>query len=185
MSKNVVTEWLQSSPRRDLLTPTQIIELSRVIQNPNTTESTKKKAVDTIVNHNLKIVVKLTVEFLGRRGIKSDNDIAADYLQQGVFGLIRAAEKFDPTKGYTFSTYSYRWVRKHLTDYYYKNFSLVHIPQNTLIAFLGGHSRNCKVEFIEAASRVASVDSLDRLVIDPHTGNAVRFGDIVAQELVY
>lgn len=185
MSKNVVTDWLQCGRRQELLAPSEIIRLSRIIQNPHTSDKNKKRAVDTIVKHNLKIVVKLTVDFLGRRNIKSDNDIVADYLQQGVFGLIRAAEKFDPTKGYTFSTYSYRWVRKHLTDYYYKNFSMVHIPQNTLIAFLGGHTKNCKAEFVEAAAQVASLDSLDRLVTDPTTGSPARLGDIVAQQLVY
>lgn len=177
MTKDVIHDWLKVTGRRPVLPESQVIQLTRKIQDPNTLDAARRKAVNTLVTHNLRIVVKVVVPFLKLRGIKEvSDDRISDYLQQGVFGLIRAAEKFDPTKGYKFTTYSYRWVRQSIGRYHYRNYSLIYVPENTLTAMLNDHLNRTKPELVEAARQVCSVDSLDRFV-----GNGTTLGDIVSE----
>ena len=53
-----------------------------------------------------------------------------DLLQQGYFGLRRAAEKFDYTRGYTFATYATPWIRQAVTRYFNTAACAVYIPEN-------------------------------------------------------
>lgn len=50
-------------------------------------------------------------------------------MQEGVLGLIRAAEKFDPSRGFAFSTYATNWVRSLVGNAALRQRRLVHIPQ--------------------------------------------------------
>jgi RNA polymerase sigma factor (sigma-70 family) len=180
MKKDAVHDWLKITGRPPLLSEAEIITLTRIIQNPEEKERNRRTAVDKIVRHNLRMVVKVTIEFLRRRNIGTNDDRVSDYLQQGTLGLIRAAEKFDPSKGYKFTTYTYRWVRQRLGRYYYKNYSLIYIPENTLTGLLNGHTQGSTKELIEAAAQVVSIDSLDR-TITQDSGLQVRLGDLVAE----
>ena len=180
MKKDAVHDWLEITGRPPVLSESDLIKLTRIVQNPKEKEKNRRTAVDKIVRHNLRMVVKITIEFLRRRNISTTDDRIADYLQQGTLGLIRAAEKFDPSKGYKFTTYTYRWVRQRLGRYYYKNYSLVYIPENTLTGLLNGHSRGSTQELVDAAAQVASIDSLDRIITEP-SGLQVRLGDLVAE----
>lgn len=177
MTKDVIHDWLKVTGRPPVLSDTQVIQLTRKIQDPETTSQARRKAVNVLVTHNLRIVVKVVIPFLKLRGIKEvSDDRISDYLQQGVLGLIRAAEKFDPTKGYKFTTYAYRWVRQSIGRYHYNNYSMIYIPENTLTAMLNGHVNRTKPELVSAARQACSIDSLDRVV-----GDGVTLGDIVSE----
>lgn len=64
------------------------------------------EAKNTFVHHNLKLVVHLAKEYRGM-GLSF-----ADLIQEGNLGLIRAVEKFDPERGFKFSTYAAWWLRQ-------------------------------------------------------------------------
>jgi len=113
--------YLDSLSRYPLLTAEQEIELGRqviylqdlqAIDNPTPEQRRAikrgKRARERFIQANLRLVVDIAKRYRQhRRSLE-----LIDLIQEGNIGLARAVEKFDPSKGYKFSTYAYWWIRQ-------------------------------------------------------------------------
>ncbi len=98
-----VRMYLKEIGNVPLLTTDDENDLSnRIIAGDN---SARKKLAEA----NLRLVVSIAKRYVGR-GMQF-----LDLIQEGNLGLIKAVEKFDPTKGYKFSTYATWWIRQAIT----------------------------------------------------------------------
>lgn len=83
-----------------------------------------KKSYNKFFNHNLKLVVKISLRFRG------NNVDDLDLIQAGNFGLIRAIEKFDVKLGYKFSTYATPWIKQFILAEISKTCRTIRVPSN-------------------------------------------------------
>ena len=97
---DAMTLLMREVGRYPLLTREQEVELAKRIERGDL------EAKERMVNSNLRLVIANARKYQGR-GLP-----LLDLIQEGVLGLIRAAEKFDYRKGYKFSTYATFWIRQ-------------------------------------------------------------------------
>jgi RNA polymerase primary sigma factor len=92
--------FLNEIRRYPLLTASEEVELAKRIEQGDL------DAKERMINSNLRLVVSIAKKYQGQELS------LLDLIQEGIFGLIRAAEKFDWRKGYKFSTYATFWIRQ-------------------------------------------------------------------------
>ena len=97
---DTVQVFLREIGRHPLLTRSQEVELMRRVERGD--ESARLRMIQA----NLRLVVSIAKRYQGR-GLP-----LPDLIQEGIFGLMRAVEKFDWRRGYKFSTYATWWIRQ-------------------------------------------------------------------------
>jgi len=128
-SSDPISWYLSTIGRIPLLTPAEEIELGNQVQammiltedcliNNESKEFTSRerrvirigrRAKERMMKANLRLVVSVAKKYQGK-GLE-----LLDLVQEGSLGLERAVEKFDPTRGYKFSTYAFWWIRQSMT----------------------------------------------------------------------
>ena len=128
-SSDPVSWYLATIGRIPLLTPAEEIELgnqvqammaltedgSREFEDGEITTAQRRllrigrRAKERMMKANLRLVVSVAKKYQGK-GLE-----LLDLIQEGSLGLERAVEKFDPTRGYKFSTYAFWWIRQSMT----------------------------------------------------------------------
>ncbi|KGG16279.1 MULTISPECIES: RpoD/SigA family RNA polymerase sigma factor [unclassified Prochlorococcus] len=128
-STDPISWYLATIGRVPLLTPAEEIELGNQVQvmmnlteDGMVNEKTKtftaherrlirigRRAKERMMKANLRLVVSVAKKYQGK-GLE-----LLDLVQEGSLGLERAVEKFDPTRGYKFSTYAFWWIRQSMT----------------------------------------------------------------------
>lgn len=86
-----------------------------------------KKAFNEIVEHNLRLVLSIANKYRPSDGLSFE-----DIVQEGNIGLMKAVEKFDPDKGYHFSTYAIWWIKQAIQRAIVAKATNIRIPPNQL-----------------------------------------------------
>ncbi len=103
ISDDSVRLYLREIGKIPLLNAEEEITLARKVQAGD------KRAKDYMAEANMRLVVSIAKRYVGR-GLD-----LLDLIQEGNTGLLRAVEKFDPNKGFKFSTYATWWIRQAIT----------------------------------------------------------------------
>jgi RNA polymerase primary sigma factor len=181
--------FLNEAGRYPLLTAVQEVELAKRI------EAGDKQAKDLLVNSNLRLVVSIAKRYQGH-GLT-----LLDLIQEGIIGLIRAAEKFDWRKGFKFSTYATWWIRQAVQRGVANKARTIRIPvhivereqkisrsERELVAKLeraptleelAKHSKLPLKQVREVRAAARAVASLDKPVGE---GDTASYGDLFASE---
>lgn len=95
-----IPSYLNKLTKAPLLTPEEEAELTRAVQRGD------KKARQRLIESNMRLVINIAKTYRSR-AIPLE-----DLIQEGAIGLMQAAERFDPEKGFRFSTYATHWIRQ-------------------------------------------------------------------------
>ncbi len=153
-SGDTLTIYLRNVRRTELFSATEELEFA-----------TKARAGDfearqSMIEHNLRLVVSIAKSYLGR-GVP-----LADLIEEGNLGLMHAIDKFEPERGFRFSTYATWWIRQSVERALIYQGRVVRLPVNVVrelqkvlrarrvlendVAFLDGRPDGIRVEDIAA-----------------------------------
>ncbi|MBI3309241.1 MAG: sigma-70 family RNA polymerase sigma factor [Candidatus Melainabacteria bacterium] len=112
--------YIKEISKGSLLKPTEEIKLARKVKRGDL------KARNKLIASNLRLVVSVAKKFVNR-GLPF-----MDLIQEGNLGLIKAAYKFDPNKGFRFSTYAVWWIRQSIMRAIVDKSRIIRIPHHVV-----------------------------------------------------
>ena len=115
-----VTKYFKEIRKSELLTPEEEVELAIRIQDGD------ERAIELLVEANLKFVISIAKEYQGQ-GLT-----LADLISEGNYGLIKAANRFDHTRGFRFISYAVYWIKQSIMQSLNDNSRSIRLPANVI-----------------------------------------------------
>ncbi|MFN8286895.1 MAG: sigma-70 family RNA polymerase sigma factor [Chitinophagales bacterium] len=113
-----IEKYLQEIGKEDLLTPEEEVELARRIRQGDQT------ALEKLTRANLRFVVSVAKQY-------QNNSLSLnDLINEGNLGLVKAAQKFDETRGFKFISYAVWWIRQSIIQALAEHSRMVRLPLN-------------------------------------------------------
>jgi RNA polymerase primary sigma factor len=130
-------QYLQEIGKVDLLTPDQEIELAKRIKKSD------RLAMEMLIKANLRFVVSVAKQYQNQ-GLS-----LGDLINEGNLGLIKAAQKFDETRGFKFISYAVWWIRQSIMQAISEQSRIVRLPLNRIgsLSKIGKAYRDLEQEF--------------------------------------
>ena len=130
-------KYLQEIGKVDLLTPDEEIELAVRIKKND------PKALEKLVKANLRFVVSVAKQY------QNQGLTLGDLINEGNLGLIKAAKRFDETRGFKFISYAVWWIRQSILQALAEQSRIVRLPLNRVGALnkIGKAYNNLEQEF--------------------------------------
>ncbi len=139
-------KYLQEIGKEELVTIEEEVELAQRIKNGD------RKALERLTKANLRFVVSVAKQYQNQ-GLS-----LADLINEGNFGLIKAAEKFDETRGFKFISYAVWWIRQSILQALADQSRIVRLPLNQVGAV--GKINRILNKFEQENERRPSVDEI-------------------------
>jgi RNA polymerase primary sigma factor len=154
-------QYLKEVNEIPLLSPTEESDLAEKAVKGD------KLAADELVTRNLRFVISVAKQYA------TDKISLEDLVNEGNIGLIKAVEKFDPTKGYKFISFAVWWVRKLIMEFVSNYGKSVRIPANRIneLSKLNKYvsaveQKNChKADIEEVINQFSKEMSVDEFVL--------------------
>ncbi len=130
-------KYLQEIGEVDLLNPEKEIELARRIRQGN------QEAMETLTKSNLRFVVSVAKQY------QNQGLLLGDLINEGNLGLIKAAKRFDETRGFKFISYAVWWIRQSILQALAEQFRVVRPSLNRVGALkkIGKGFNNLEQEY--------------------------------------
>jgi len=117
-TKQSIEKYLEEIGGYSPLAPEEEVELARLIRKSNS------RALDKLVKANLRFVISVAKEYQGQ-GLPLQ-----DLISEGNLGLIKAAQRFDETRGFKFISYAVWWIRQSILQALAEQSRVVRLPLN-------------------------------------------------------
>ncbi len=149
-------KYLQEIGKVDLLTPDQEIELAIRIKKGD------QLALELLTKANLRFVVSVSKQYQNQ-GLS-----LGDLINEGNLGLIKAAKRFDETRGFKFISYAVWWIRQSILQALAEQSRIVRLPLNRVGALnkIGKAYSNLEQEFEREPTAVELATELEMDVLD-------------------
>lgn len=119
-SDDSISKYFKDVRKSTILTSNAEIKLAIKIKNGDT------NAINELVNANLKFVISIAKDFQGQ-GLP-----LSDLISEGNYGLIKAAHRFDHTRGFRFISYAVWWIKQSIIQSLNDNARIVRLPANVI-----------------------------------------------------
>jgi RNA polymerase sigma-32 factor len=152
---SVLVRFVEEAKRFPMLSPEREQELARAWRDRE-----DRDALEQLVGSHLRLVIKIARGFAGY-GLP-----LADLVAEGNVGLMQAAEKFDPSRGFRFATYAMWWIRAAIQEYILHSWSLVKMGTTAAQKKLFFNLRKLKGQMAELDQGDLSPEAVTKIATD-------------------